>query len=260
MDCHYKERIVAFIDILGVKKFVKEEGSLGKVSKIVNFVRDVILEQEEVFKDDPFYLQVSFISDSIVISVDAPTSVNEPQFLHILKFAGGIGLYLLAIDVSCRGSIVTGQIFHHRESNFDAVVGPALVEAHEIEKTIAINPRIVVDDSVNNLWGKFVAAESEEVQDFWREVLKQDKDGKWFINIFHPIFVSVVKHLFCYRGYQEDYDILKEAGNSIIKGLKKPKIEPRVRDKYNWLLSQYLPYASTDFKKNNGRNGDCYTD
>ena len=71
MDCHYKERIVVLIDILGVKQLVKEEDSLKKVSKIVNLIRDIIFEQEKNLGPyDPFYLHVSFISDSIVISVD----------------------------------------------------------------------------------------------------------------------------------------------------------------------------------------------
>ena len=252
MDYHYKELIVAFIDILGFSDLVKRSStdseSLKKISKIVDFVRDAVLEQEKIFKpdDDPFYLHISFISDSIVISTDAPSSANDPQFWHILKFVGSIGLNLLAIGVSCRGSIVIGQIFHHRESNFDAVVGPALVKAYEIERSVAVYPRIVVDSSVINFWKEYLADQLNP--DSWREVLKLDQDGKWFINIFHPIFVSVVKHLFCYRGYREDYDIIKEIGDLINKGLEESKQQPKVRDKYTWLLSQYRPYVSTDFR------------
>jgi hypothetical protein len=244
----YKDRIVAFIDILGfstlVNKSISDSESQMKVSDIVNFVRDIVLEQEKVFKTkaDPFYLQVSFISDTIVISVDAPISTGDPQFWNILKFAGGIGLSLLAIGVSCRGSIVTGHIFHHRESNFDAVVGPALVKAHELEKSVAVYPRIVVDSSVYNLWDAYLSAELH--QEPWRDVLKQDQDGEWFINIFDHHFIDAVKYLFLYR---EDFDIIKRAGETIIKELKESKPQTRVRDKYHWLLSQYLPYASTDF-------------
>ena len=253
MDCHYKERIVAFIDILGIKKLIKEENSLEKVSKIVNLVRDTIFEHEKILEPhDPFYLHVSFISDSIVISIDAPSSADDHRIRTILRFAGGIGLSLLAIGVRpCRGSMVTGQIFHYRdqEANFDAVIGPALVKAYELEQSVAIYPRIVVDNTVCNFWGEYIAAaEPKEDQDSWREVLKQDQDGEWFINIFNPHIVSTAKFLFLYR---EDYDILKEAGDSIIKGLEESKPQTRIRDNYNWLLSQYLPYASADFKKKN---------
>lgn len=247
----YKERIVAFIDILGfsvlINRSISDHESFANISKIANFVRDIVKEQEEKLKANShsFYLHVSFISDSIVISVDAPNSATDPQFWHILKFAGGIGLSLLAIGVTCRGSIVMGQIFHHREPNFDTVIGPALVKAYELEKSIAIYPRIVVDRLVYELWNEYLEAEREEVKDTWKEVLKHDQDGERFINIFHHTFISAAKHLFLYR---EDCDILKEAGDSIITGLKKSSPQTRVRDKYNWLLSQYLPYASTDFR------------
>ena len=68
----YNVQLVALIDLLGVKNLVKENDYLNKVSKIVNFVRDTIIEQ----KHNPSKPHVSFISDSIVISVEAPISAE----------------------------------------------------------------------------------------------------------------------------------------------------------------------------------------
>jgi hypothetical protein len=244
----YSERIVALIDILGVKNMVKENNSLNKVSKIVNFVRDTIFEHEETLNQhNPFYVEVSFISDSIVISIDAPISADDHRIRTILRIAGGIGLNLLAIGHPCRGSVVAGQIFHYRDRdlNFDAVMGPALVNAYELEQSVAVYPRIVVDSSVYNFWEKYVATEPYEVQDSWREVLKQDQDGEWFINIFNQHIESAAKFLFAQR---EDYGILKNAGEAISNGLKESKPQTRIRDKYNWLRSQYLSDVSTNGK------------
>ena len=237
LDVIYRNQLVAFIDILGFSKLVNYTDLInrGKVSKIVNFVRDFILEQEKIFKGDSLYLNVSFISDSIVISVDAPSSVNDLTFLHFLKISGAISLYFLTIGVACRGSIVCGQIFHHRESNFNTVVGSALVEANKIKRKDAIYPRIIIDNSASPFWDEWLAAEEHKEQ--WSEVMKQDQDGKRFINVFHNIFENVIEFLFCFRGHQDHYDILKMAGESIIEGLKDP--DPRVREKYAWLQGQY---------------------
>lgn len=251
----YRNSLVAFIDILGFSVLINKSSfdsqKRKKVEKIVNFVRDIIFVQEKILQpDDPFYLQVSFISDSIVISTDAPKSGNDPQLLNILKYTGSIGLSLLAIGVPCRGAIVTGKIFHFREPNFNTVVGPALVNAHNLEKTVAVYPRIVVDNSIYNLFKEYLSTEYALGDlDTWKDLLKLDQDGEWFINLFHQIFVVNVQTLFLYGPEYEDDDILKQAGNSIIEGLKESKSQTREQDKYNWLLSQYLPYATSDFKE-----------
>jgi len=153
----YKKSLVAFIDILGFSDLVNKSSSdpekRKKVEKIVNFVRDIIFVQEKILQpDDPFYLKVSFISDSIVISVDIPEHTHDQHLLNILKYTGSVGLSLLALGISCRGAIVMGNIFHHRDSNFNTVVGPALVNAYNLERTVAVYPRIIVDNSVYDLW------------------------------------------------------------------------------------------------------------
>ncbi len=252
----YKKSLVAFIDILGFSDLVNGSNSdpekRKKVEKIVNFVKDIIFVQEKVLRpDDPFYLQVSFISDSIVISTDAPRSVNDSRLINVLKYAGSVSLSLLAIGVLCRGSIVIGNIFHHRESNFNTVVGSALVNAYKSEKSVAIYPRIVIDDATYKLWEEYLSNELDP--EFWKEMLKLDQDGEWFINIFHRILLSEIQFLFPH-GPESD-DILNQAGNWIIDGLNKSNSQKysiktrRVCEKYNWLLNQYLPYASADFKK-----------
>ena len=246
----YKKSLVAFIDILGLSDLVNKSNynpkKRTKVEKIVNFVKDITFVMEKILQpDDPFYLQVSFISDSIVISTDAPRSVNDLRLINILKYTGSIGLSLLAIGVPCRGSIVTGNIFHHRESDFNTVVGPALVNALELEKSVAVYPRIVIDDATYKLWEEYLSNEHDP--ESWKEMLKHDQDGQWFINIFHPILIPEIQFLFLHG--PEDDDILKQAGNSIIEGFKESKKRTRVHNKYNWLLNQYLPYASTDFTK-----------
>jgi hypothetical protein len=251
----YTNSLVAFIDILGFSDLVNksrfDSQKRKKVEKIVNFVRDMIFNQEKILQpDDPFYLKVSFISDSIVISTDAPQSENDSQLLNILKYTGSVGLSLLAIGVTCRGSIVTGKIFHLREPNFNTVVGTALVNAYNLEKTVAVYPRIVVDNSIYNLFKEYLATEYALGDlETWKDLLKLDQDGEWFINIFHQIFIANVQTLFLYGPEYEDDDILKQAGISIIEGLKKSKPQTREQDKYNWLLSQYLPYAPSDFKE-----------
>ncbi|MGO9530770.1 MAG: hypothetical protein ACLP3B_06275 [Syntrophobacteraceae bacterium] len=249
LSVDYRETIVAYIDILGFSKLIRncfvseysedvKNKRLNTISEIVNFVRNIVLDEEICFKtsNDPFYLHVSFISDSIVISSD-PDHLSPNILWHILKYTGSIGLNLLAIGVSCRGSIVVDKIFHRRESNFDAVVGPALVKAVELEKNVAVFPRILVDKSVIRIWEEFVAAELPEVQESYREVVKQDQDGEWFINIFHQYIENAVKLFFHHRECQHDYDPIKKAGDSIMKGCKES--DRRVRGKYTWLRCQF---------------------
>lgn len=234
---HYSKQLVAFIDILGFSELVKKQQNSKMLYDLVNSIRRLILQREEKCNHDPLNTRISFISDSIVLSADmyCDTLGNVPhglvhRMLYFIRFAGSIGLELLAIGLTCRGAIVYGDIFHHRELNFSTAVGPALVKANELEKKIAIYPRILVDRSLICTWEKHVISEFPDVQESWRNIVKRDQDGEWFINIFHKYFVSAVVLI---REYQKDYDPLKRADDSIKEGCK---IRDRhVRGKYVWL-------------------------
>lgn len=244
----YSKQLVAFIDILGFSELVMQKSNLGnkKIYDLRNCVKHHILHQEDKHKLDPLNTSISLISDSIVLSTDISDAARgnvppdlETRLWYFIRYVGSIVLELVSVGLACRGAIVYCDIYHHREPNFNMVVGPALIKAHDLERRIAIYPRILLDSTLICTWKKYVTSEFPEVQESWRNVLKQDQDGEWFLNIFHGHFVETAKLIRRQRyqydpaEYQKDYDHLKKADDFIREGCKHR--DRRVRVKYMWL-------------------------
>jgi hypothetical protein len=132
----YEDRIVAFVDILGMKHLVAS----GKVPVILKAMQ--IIEQRLKLIDGvpKSPLQVSQFSDSIILS--APNDGNG--MVHTVHFASLLASELFLQGVWCRGAITSGKM-HHRGN---AAFGPALIDAVEMERSLAVYPRVLVTDTV----------------------------------------------------------------------------------------------------------------
>jgi hypothetical protein len=137
----YERRVVAFFDILGWRREIENAGTdPGKIGKL----RRLILQYSRMLRLPVLApVNVSTFSDNIVISTP-PHETNTPFFLREMAV---IQAMTTSIDFLLRGGITVGDIIHDEE----VVFGPALNRAYELESTIAIYPRIVLDKEVINI-------------------------------------------------------------------------------------------------------------
>jgi hypothetical protein len=183
MSEQYENRLVAYIDILGWKE---ASDTLGPAQLIRAL--DLIHEHPRQFSEaerrkllefgekpgvtwiNPMRLRVraAAFSDDVVVS--------EPA-------AYGCGIFtirrmcvrLLELGFLSRGGVSLGQLYH----DDNVVFGPALNRAVEIEQSASF-PRIVCDTPVVELL--------KQNPDFSHEVIQDDVDGKYVVNIFRPAF------------------------------------------------------------------------
>jgi hypothetical protein len=150
----YEDRCVALIDVLGwgsvVKRSVSDRSVLEAVSvaaEVVAMVREWVAETRQLMQDVhpeiELDVRVTHFSDTFIISTPAPRGL-EPVSNVVIPT---IYRSLLDEGLYSRGAIVRGQLVH----NPNVVFGPALIEAHEIEKHVAKYPRIVIDPSARAL-------------------------------------------------------------------------------------------------------------
>ena len=165
------ESIVAFVDMLGASKLInhRENESLNDVHYVYEYVADYL----KPFADDVDLLKVKpdfrIFSDNIVIS--APTkqdNLNE-AFLSVVLHVGIIQNYFLMKDIPTRGGIAIDGFY----ADHIMLWGKALVAAYELENSVAIYPRVVIQpslvDRLNNCSSNF-------------KHLKKDVDGLYFVD------------------------------------------------------------------------------
>src|ERR1700728_1508618 len=132
----YNERVVAFVDILGFsdlgRKSTEYPDAKEKVRRLISVNK---LFAEFMTKFQPNFSRANFFSDSFVLSMPHPPDRSS----YLVREVGYLCRYLLALGLPCRGGIVSGPLFH--EDRF--VIGPALIEAYNLESTAAKYPRVI---------------------------------------------------------------------------------------------------------------------
>lgn len=254
---HLKQRVIAFIDILGFKNLTQE----FQEDSILNFISPFYLAEasnEERKKLDQElgidYLElhteeITFFSDCIVISCD-PKEVSTIiiKVRNLVQNFIGYGLYL-------RGGITYGSLFHQDR----IVFGSAMNEAYKIESECAIYPRVVISDGLHELIKDNTNApvsreEYYNLEGLYKinEDLKplnnifRDNDGFYYLNPF-PHSVALTernKRL----GINSLLDFVLYFKSSIEKKLEEYKMNKKYFSKYYWLAVKFNEYYNDQEK------------
>lgn len=216
----YGERAFAFLDILGFKDVIKQIDANPDLVVEVRKALVFALRVEEVNSKEIIEgwrqskLEVIAFSDCIVISAS-----KEELFSVVLK-AKSIAGNMLAMGFLCRGGIAIGKGYHQDR----IVFGQGFNDAHELEQSVAIYPRVVVSDAASKLLNEW-----SHTQEFIIPLLKLDVDGCWFVDLFRPPFPGAV-------GF-EKVRFAEETKKTISKGIGHET--PSIAAKYRWLANQY---------------------
>lgn len=143
----YSDRLLGYVDILGWSKIVRDETRAAEVPMAmleVQAEKDTWEIANALVRAD-YAVQMSEFSDCVAFSCDVRSPEARSQLLSRV-----CRLYVLWLQRGflCRGAILVGPLVH-----IDNVIfGPALVDAHDIEKRAAIYPRVVVrEDDLKRL-------------------------------------------------------------------------------------------------------------
>jgi hypothetical protein len=236
IDTHpfdYEERVVAFIDVLGFANLVEQsegnDSARAKVRKLITINRLF----EQFISEYLDFAEAAFFSDSFVLSMGPP----DVRTLYVIREIGYLCRYLLWQGFPCRGAIATGSLYHRGRF----IVGPALVNAHRLEQSVAIYPRVILDgDTLRHWQSEF--CESSPHSNF-ETMVKRDRDGQYFLDVFSPAWTTTLpwtEFLPSYDHMPTDPDaFLQETATHIVDGIETNARDLKIRAKYEWLATQH---------------------
>lgn len=232
----YSNAIVTFLDVLGFRSLIKNEGA-DEINSILEKMSECAAPENED-DGDSYQPIITTFSDCVVRTnfLCSEANIAYPIGLLFFELLGLVHAQseLVHNGVIIRGAVAFGDIVHQDQRVF----GPAMVEAYELESNQAIYPRILVSskwvDALRS--NELIRSRNNTINEEKNHILKlirKDKDGEYFIDYIRAIQSELDDP---YRGYVE---FLKEHSLLIKKNLQKHASNPRVLMKYEWLSNYH---------------------
>ena len=147
----YKKSVVAYVDILGFKEAIIENFEPELLQKFVALLKEYenSLSQVSIIEEKNNIIRlelkpvITAFSDCMVLSFSDKDQTDSKiswynLILNIIGILQDFAYKMLCHGFLVRGAITSGKLFHER----GVVLGPALIEAYELESKRAIIPRI----------------------------------------------------------------------------------------------------------------------
>lgn len=259
-EFRYKEKFIAFIDILGFKNLINKSGE-KIIERVVNTIEESLDAYKEHFVPDhstsdtdmmgykvldvepKYYL----MSDSIILTMDD----KENNLFRFLIGITTIQRRFIAHNIFVRGAVVKGKIFETTASDGTSkiVFGRGGNEATRMESIDAIYPRIVVNGAIlGGLKEKYSnpRVKSDIGQELFRLIVLKDNNGVSFIDyLSYEMLLPLLT--------KGDVRFIEVHKNNILKCLDDSKnLESKERYKARTkflLLSEYHDYILNQNKE-----------
>lgn len=245
----YEERILAFIDILGFKNMIAEsEKNVNKIKKIhraLEFLKNqeknetwntelVEIEESAQYKGIEKFIISDKIScmcfsDSIIVSIPAKDKINEYVSTLITRISF-IGAKLMTEGILLRGVITIGNLLH----SDGIIMGQALIDAYELEKNVAGDARIIISQKLLEKMNYPIREKKYSYP--YHEYLMRFNDG---CVGFHQMMYYQVLQSWENMNKDKMRQELEKMRQVIISGLDSFFQNPKVFQKYYWLMNQY---------------------
>lgn len=259
----YENRAVLFIDLIGFSDFVMQNRG-----DRVQVVTDLTKAFQDLVHDGAKYVlptggtsfrpAVTFFSDSIIVAVPLNLYAFEEAEEHmrggnldkamLLFICSGLGtkiqLHALKHGILTRGCLTVGEVYHSASTWF----GPAIIEAHRYESTVAVHPRIVLSQSAVDYF-------QDELNSMETKLCVEDEDGHLFLDYIAWIHTKLGDD-FCAAHHRMREIIVGGIDNlRISMNGDVPKDDRRLQ-KWHWLASYFNKMTDTLMVKNGGHLAD----
>lgn len=221
-----------YFDILGFKDMSSRsnrESNMKQLQAIYRVLKEnvrIIPPISEIFHEPHKYLKYSkSFSDNVAIGFPFVHPEYEHDYLSsVISQAGFFQLCMAEQGYFVRGAITLGDL--HISEN--TVFGPALNKAVDLEKSLSVFPRIILDESIT----KAIKANLEigNIYDWYINLLK-DHDSQIFVNYLNscPIAFS-----YCFMS-----DIINSHKTYIEKYMDEYKKDTSINRKYIWCANYH---------------------
>jgi len=222
MSAEYKNKFVAYIDILGIKSAVQRSENEGpeelhwlftNVCDESNFLEE--LKKHYTNKED--YV-IRMFSDSMYFSYP------EHGGIDLLEDISEIILCATDMNYFFRGGITYGKIFE--DSNI--MYGPAMTKAYLLESQIAHYPRIIIDDEAKTMLRRYMnnSSNKQRLSDWDRLIFDDYSDGLCTLN-------------FLMKKDKNAAERLRILNNNLQYSMNHPNKDKKIRAKNQWMINYF---------------------
>lgn len=227
--------MVFYIDLIGTKEIIHSDKDNEMLNKIQICMKQLIDTIPIIMPSTDIQgCKIKVFSDNIIIAIPSNfnrTDNNHPVIainrMHAL--VGFIQRYFLENNLLSRGAVTYGDFFID-----DVFVwGAALIRSYTLENSIALYPRVIVDDNIIKI-AESLIIENHNINNLEMNKIKKDFDGIYF---------------FDYLNFPEDPDVRDVINKSMLNIEQKIENETdkRILQKLHW-HKKYLLSCKSKWK------------
>lgn len=153
----FSKYLVAYVDVLGFKEVIRNMRDDAQVQNdfLSNYLVQAVKHAKKIEATKQLSninLKIKIISDTFFFYIPINLEENNDDFgndlvlnlAHMAVGVGGLQAFLSSIGIWTRGAICYGDLIVHNNN----IVGPALINSYILESEQAINPRVILDNSI----------------------------------------------------------------------------------------------------------------
>lgn len=242
-----RKSVTAFLDILGFAQAIRNAALQGKQQEHLDALQTALTEAHRHFRADfaayerfgamtaaPYMIKV--FTDNIVLGIPIYTDA-ESELGRMLNLVGNYQFTLAQHGFFVRGGITIGDMYMDENIAY----GKALLEAYAAERSLARDPRVVLDPKLVKLVHQHLLYYDRVSTAPHNKELLCDSDGQLFVNyLMVPL-----------DGDEPDakyFALLSKHQQVIIEKLREFAEEPQYWSKYVW-SGVYHNVVCTEFLK-----------
>lgn len=257
----YTDAVITYIDVLGFKEIIERYDAAAVDAVLSQFAKHAA----------PYFMAESSgqsyvaFSDLIVrlSPLEDPRDLDElsDRLTTEMSDVAAAQSQLCQQRIVVRGAITVGKIASHSTRLF----GPGLVRAHELEKSVARYPRVIIDpELVERLklspWLDDPTADGNDFEPYVMEPCQycvRDRDGQVFVDYLGSI--CELGNDGTAEAMAEEHVLLAKHQRTVEHGLR--STNARIREKYFWLReyhNRHAPPGTSTFIPTPERTADIY--
>lgn len=201
-----------------MKKRLSENNGFEDMILLKNLFERTISNADRIKTINPIgNFEFKMFSDNIIITQKIDKEKVDAQFFSMVNLVALMQYEaLFQHHITLRGGITIGELYID-----DSIVwGKGLVRAYQIENTLAMYPRVVIDSLIIDSFKRFQQ----------NRFLKLDNDGLWFVNYFiaEP-FLYTIPNL---SASLHQYIVFTRYND-----------DDRIKQKMNWIINNFNAYC-----------------
>jgi hypothetical protein len=236
------KHVVSYFDLLGMERRMVETRNHPDAARLLlrSYAKVFEVIRKELGTFDTSTWKFKVFTDNIVLAVPVYDSDLEGEIGDAIITAGMLQVQLSIRGWFVRGAVCIGGLYMDEEMVF----GPALVEAYKLEKCSARDPRVVLSDECMKAVVRHAQYHAPQRESPQAAMVAVDVDGIGFVNYLSLCVLQLVEQPL------DAIPILASHRDSVIKMLKKNRMDPLVWAKYRWVAQYHDFFCRTWFPKN----------